>query len=125
MPNKDKTIAAAQNRKGQAAWQEVQREKKRILATWAEHNKFRVVRQADGGFRIGLEQTPVEGERVTRELAELCGMDPDDFVQVILGEVLTKEGGTWKPTKETERQELTRLRAETAELREKMRRAGF
>ena len=52
-------------------------------------------------------------------------MDPDDFVQVILGEVLTKEGGTWKPTKETERQELTRLRAETAELREKMRRAGF
>ena len=125
MPNKDKTIAAAQNRKGQAAWQEVQREKKRILATWAEHNKFRVVRQADGGFRIGLEQTPVEGERVTRELAELCGMDPDDFVQVILGEVLTKEGGTWKPTKETERQELTRLRAETAELREKMKRAGF
>ena len=126
MPNKDKTIAAAQNRKGQAAWQEVQREKKRILATWAEQgNKFRVVRQADGGFRIGLEQTPVEGERVTRELAELCGMDPDDFVQVILGEVLTKEGRTWKPTKETERQELTRLRAETAELREKMKRAGF
>ena len=125
MPNKDKAIAAAQNRKGQAAWQEVQREKKRILATWGEHNKFQVVRQADGGFRIGLEQTPVEGERVTRELAELCGMDPDDFVQVILGEVLAKEGGTWKPTKETERQELTRLRAETTELREKMRRAGL
>ena len=121
MPNKDKAIAAAQNRESQATWREVQREKKRILAAWAEHNKFHVARQEDGGFRIGLEQTPVEGERVTRELAELCGMDPDDFVQVILGEVLTKDGGVWKPVSK-ERQEIARLRAENAEL---MRRAGL
>ena len=124
MPNKDKAIAAAQNREGQANWREVQREKKRILAVWGEHNKFRVVRQADGGFRIGLEQTPIEGERITAELAELCGMDPDTFVQTILGEVLAKEVGVWKPVSK-ERQEITRLRAETAELKEKMRRAGL
>ena len=124
MPNKDKAIAAAQNREGQAAWRELQREKKRILATWGEHNKFHIARMEDGGFRIGLEQTPIEGERVTRELAELCGMDPDTFVQTIAGEVLTAEGGVWKPVSK-ERQELVRLRAEAAELREKLRKAGF
>ena len=124
MSNKDKSIAAAQNRDSQATWREVQREKKRILAAWGEHNKFHIARMEDGGFRIGLEQTPIEGERVTRELAELCGMDPDTFVQTIVGEVLAAEGGTWKPVSK-ERQELARLRAETAELREKMRRAGL
>ena len=121
MPNKDKTIAAAQNRESQATWRDLQREKKRILAAWGEHNKFRVARQEDGGFRIGLEQTPVEGQRVTIQLAELCGMDPDDFVQTILGEVLAQEAGTWKPISK-ERQEIARLRAENAEL---MRRAGL
>ena len=124
MPNKDKAIAAAQNRKSQETWREVRREKKRILAAWAEHNTFHITRQDDGGFRIGLEQTPVEGERVTRELAELCGMIPDAFVQTILGEVLAQEAGTWKPVSK-ERQEMARLRAETAELREKLRRAGL
>ena len=109
------------NTERQATWREVQLEKKRILAAWGEHNKFRVVRQEDGGFRIGLEQTPIEGERVTAELAELCGMDPDTFVQTILGEVLTAEGGVWKPISE-DRQEIARLRAENAEL---MRRAGL
>ena len=121
MPNKDKSIAADQNRESQATWRELQREKKRILAAWGEHNKFHVARQADGGFRIGLEQTPVEGERITAELAELCGMDPDTFVQTILGEVLAKEGGEWKPISK-ERQEIARLRAENAEL---MRKAGL
>ena len=121
MPNKDKAIAADQNRASQVTWRELQREKKRILAVWSEHNTLHIVRQKDGGFRIGVEQTPVEGERVTRELAELCGMDPDDFVQTILGEVLAQEAGTWKPISK-ERQEIIRLRAENAEL---MRRAGL
>ena len=100
---------------------EAQELKKQIMARWAEHNKFHIARQEDGGFRIGLEQTPVEGERITAELAELCGMDPDTFVQTILGEVLTAEGGVWKPISE-DRQEIARLRAENAEL---MRRAGM
>ena len=121
MPNNDKTIAAIQNRKSQITWRELQREKKRILAAWMEHNKFHVAKQEDGGFRIGLEQTPIEGERITTELAELCGMDPDTFVQTILGEVLTEDGGVWKPVSK-ERQEIARLRAENAEL---MRRAGL
>ena len=116
---------AKTNTERQATWRDLQLEKKRILAEWGEHNKFRVVRREDGGFDIGLEQTPIEGERVTRELAERCGMDPEDFVQTILGEVLTEMGGVWKPTKETEGQEITRLRAETLELKEKLRRAGF
>ena len=90
---------AKTNVERQADWRELQLEKKRILAAWGEHNKFHVARQEDGGFRIGLEQTPVEGERITRELAEICGMDPDTFVQTILGEVLAKEGGVWKPVK--------------------------
>ena len=94
---------AKTNVERQADWRELQLEKKRILAAWGEHNKFHVARQEDGGFRIGLEQTPVEGERITRELAELCGMDPDTFVQTILGEVLAKEGGVWKPVKREEK----------------------
>ena len=112
---------AKTNTERQATWREVQREKKRILAAWAEHNTFHIARQEDGGFRIGLEQTPIEGERVTRELAELCGMDPDTFLQTMVGEVLAKEGGVWKPVSR-ERQEIARLRAENAEL---MRRAGL
>lgn len=100
---------------------EYQEWKARILARWAEHNKLHITRQDDGGFLIGIESTPVEGERVTKELAELCGQDPDTFVQTILGEVLAKEGGTWKPLSK-EKQELKRLRAENAEL---MRRAGL
>ena len=83
---------AKTNTERQATWRDLQLEKKRILAEWGEHNKFRVVRREDGGFDIGLEQTPIEGERVTRELAERCGMDPEDFVQTILGEVLTEMG---------------------------------
>ena len=90
---------AKTNGERQAAWRDVQREKKRILAAWGEHNKLHVTRQKDGGFRIGLEQTPVEGERITAELAELCGMDPDTFIETILGEVLVQEGGEWKPVK--------------------------
>ena len=124
MPNKDKAIAADQNRASQATWREVQREKKRILAVWGEHNTLHITKMEDGGFRIGISQTPVEGERVTREMAELCGMDSDTFVQTILGEVLAQEAGTWKPVSK-ERQELAKLRAETAELREKLRMAGM
>ena len=63
---------------------------------------FHIAKQEDGGFRIGLEQTPVEGERITAELAELCGMDPSTFIETILGEVLAQEGGQWKPVKRAE-----------------------
>ena len=100
---------------------ELQAWKKQAMARWLEHNKFHVARQEDGGFRIGLEQTPVEGERITAEIAERCGMDPDTFVQTMLAEVLAEMGGEWKPISE-ERQEIARLKAENAEL---MRKAGL
>ncbi len=93
---------AKTNTERQATWRDLQREKKRILAAWGEHNMFHIAKQEDGGFRIGLEQTPVEGERITAELAELCGMDPSTFIETILGEVLAQEGGQWKPVKRAE-----------------------
>ena len=94
-----------------------------MLAAWAEHNTIHVKRQKDGGFRIGLEQTPIEGERITAELATRCGMDPDTFIEKILGDVLTDMGGVWKPIKvSAEQKEIAQLRAENAEL---MRKAGL
>ena len=102
MPNKDKTIAAAQNRKGQAAWRDrlktYQEWKEHILARWAEHNVFHVERQPDGGFRVSLEHS-AEGDRITAELAKYCGLDKDTVIQQMVGEVLTEDGGVWIPAK--------------------------
>ena len=106
MPNKDKTIAAAQNRKSQAAWRArlktYQEWKAHILAQWQEHNVLHVTKQEDGGLLISLEHTP-EGDRVTAEIAKLCGMDPDTIIQKMVGEVLAEEGGVWKPAKREEK----------------------
>lgn len=106
MPNKDKAIAAAQNRKGQATWRKKvkteQERKRHILAQWKEHNVIHWAKQEDGGFRISLEHTP-EGDRITAEFAELCGMDPDTFVQTMVGETLVEMGGKWMPTKPVKR----------------------
>ena len=100
-----------------------------MLAAWEEHNTVRLTKREGGGFIVGLEQTPIEGERITAELAAICGMDPDAFIEKILGEVLTEMGGRWKPLKRAEpvkvredRKEIAQLRAENAEL---MRRAGL
>ena len=106
MPNKDKTIAAAQNRKSQAAWRDRlkthQEWKKRTLAQWLDHNVLHKTKQEDGGWRISLEHTP-EGDRVTAEIAEECGLDPDTVIQNMVGEVLTAEGGVWIPAKREEK----------------------
>ena len=86
----------------QATWRRkvktYQEWKARILSQWAEHNVIHVTKQEDGGLLISLEHTS-EGDRVTAEIAELCGMDPDTIVQKMVGEVLAAEGGVWKPTK--------------------------
>ena len=95
--------------------------KAHILAQWSEHNTFHVTKQEDGGFRIHLEQTPIEGERVTREIAEFCNLDPDTVIQKMVGECLAEMGGVWKPASK-EQQEMAKLRAENAEI---MRRAGL
>ena len=102
MPNKDKTIAAAQNRKSQATWRAklktYQEWKAHLLAQWAEHNTFHITKQPDGGFRVKLEHT-AEGDRVTAEIAKHCGLDPHTVIQQMVGEVLTEMGGVWKPVK--------------------------
>ena len=67
--NRANTARTRQRQKEYQAW------KKQTLARWAEHNRLHVTRQEDGGFLIGIEQSP-EAENVTAEIAELCGMDP-------------------------------------------------
>ena len=105
MPNKDKTIAAAQNRKSQATWRrkvKTYREwKAHILAQWQEHNVFHYIKQEDGGIRILLEHS-AEGDRITAEIAELCGLDPDTVIQQMVGEILSGTGGVWIPTKKAD-----------------------
>ena len=102
MPNKDKTIAAAQNRRSQAAWRgrlkTYQEWKKHTLAQWQEHNLISYTKQEDGGLRVSLEHTP-EGDRITAELAEFSGLDRDTVIQQMVGEVLAQEGGVWIPAK--------------------------
>ena len=106
MPNKDKSIAAAQNRKNQAAWRDrlktYQEWKAHTLAQWKEHNVFHYTKQEDGGIMISLEHTP-EGDKITAELAALSGLDPDTVIQQMVGEVLTEEGGVWIPAKREEK----------------------
>ena len=106
MPNKDKSIAAAQNRKGQAAWRDrlktYQEWEAHTFAQWKEHNVFHYFKQEDGGIRILLEHT-AEGDRITAELAELCGLDKDTVIQKMVGEVMAAEGGVWKPVKREEK----------------------
>ena len=92
--------------------------KAHILARWREHNVFRYIKQEDGGIKIQLESTD-EGDRITAELAELCGMDPETVIQKMVGECLAEMGGKFVPASK-EQQELTRLRAETAALRDKL-----
>ena len=86
----------------QATWRAklktYQQWKEHILAQWAEHNVFHVEKQEDGGFRVKLEST-VEGDRITAEIGELCGLDYEDVIQKMVGEVLTEKGGKWIPTK--------------------------
>ena len=94
--------------------------KAHILAQWQEHNVFHYTKQEDGGIMISLEHTP-EGDKITAEIAKICGLDPDTVIQKMVGEVLAAEGGVWKPVSK-ERLEIERLRAENAEL---MKRAGL
>ena len=114
MKNRANTARSRQRLKTYQEW------KAHLLARWMEHNLFHVTKQADGGWRISLEHTP-EGDRITAEIAELCGLDPDTVIQRFVGETLVEMGGEWKPISK-EQQELARLRAENAEL---MRRAGL
>ena len=111
----------------QAAWRRkvksYQEWKAHILAQWQEHNVFHYSKQEDGGIGIHLEQT-AEGDRITAEIAELCGMDPDTVIQKMVGEVLAEMGGRFEPASK-EQQEMAKLRAETAALREKLKRAGL
>ena len=71
-----------------------------LLAQWAEHNVFHVTAQSDGGFGVKLEHTP-QGDLITAEIADYCGLDKDTVVQQMVGEVLTKLGLVWIPTKKT------------------------
>lgn len=121
MPGRNKETNRIYAARHRARQKEYQAWKKQALARWTEHNTFHVTKQPDGGFRIGLEQTPIEGQRITAEIAELCDMDPDTFIQAMLGEVLADMGGEWKPISK-ERREIAQLRAENAEL---MRKAGL
>ena len=111
----------------QATWRRkvktYQEWKAHTLAQWQEHNVFHYTKQEDGGWRISLEHTP-EGDRITAEIAELCGLDPDTVIQKMVGEVLAEMGGKFEPASK-EQQEMARLRAETLELKERLRRAGF
>ena len=70
MPNKDKTIAAAQNRKGQATW----RKKVKSYQEWKRDICWRngrsttcstVTKQADGGMAISALEHTAEGDRIT------------------------------------------------------------
>ena len=115
--NRANTARTRQRLKSYKEW------KAQILAQWAEHNVFHYSKQEDGGIRIQLEHT-AEGDRITREIAELCGLDPDTVIQKMVGEVLAEMGGKFVPASK-EQQELTRLRAETAALRGKLKRAGL
>ena len=72
--------------------------KSHILARWREHNVFRYIKQEDGGIRILLEHSP-EGDRITKEIAKLCGQNPDDVIQQMVGEILSGTGGVWIPAK--------------------------
>ena len=118
---------AKTNTERQAAWRRkvksYQEWKAHILAQWQEHNVFHYSKQEDGGIRIQLEHS-AEGDRITAEIAELCGLDKDTVIAKMVGEVLAEMGGKFVPASK-EQQEITRLRAETAELREKMRKAGL
>ena len=57
-------------------WRELQLEKKRILVRQLGRaiTSF-VARREDQRIQDRAEQTPIEGERVTRELAKRCGME--------------------------------------------------
>ena len=96
--------------------------KSHIMTRWREHNVFRYIKQEDGGIRIQLEHTE-EGDRITAEIAELCGMDPHTVIQKMVGEALAEMGGKFVPAS-LEQQEMAKLRAETAALRDKLKRAG-
>ena len=93
---------AKTNVQRQATWRAklktYQEWKAHILAQWQEHNVFRIEKQSDGGFRVRLEST-AEGDRITQELAELCGLDPDTVIQNMVGEILVEMGGKWIPAK--------------------------
>ena len=90
----------------QATWRSrvktYQEWKTHILAQWQEHNVFHYTKQEDGGLLISLEHTP-EGDKITAELAELCGLEPDTVIQKMVGEVLAAEGGKWIPAKREEK----------------------
>ena len=90
--NRANTARTRQRQKEYQAW------KKQTLARWLEHHVFHKTKQADGGWRVSVEHTP-EGDRITAEIAELCGLDSDTVIQRFVGEVLTQEGGVWIPTK--------------------------
>ena len=94
---------ARTNVQRQAAWRGRQKEARGahrdVLERWQEHNRFIVTKQADGGYKVGLETSP-EGERLTAELAALCGLDPDAFLQRMVAELLVEEyGGRFVPAK--------------------------
>ena len=93
---------AKTNTERQAAWRSrlktYQEWKAHMLARWREHNVLHQTKQADGGWRVSLEHSP-EGDRITAELAELCGLDTDTVIQRFVGEVLTEDGWKWIPAK--------------------------
>ena len=76
--------------------------KAHMFAQWAEHNVFHYYKQEDGGIRILLEHT-AEGDRITAELAEYSGLDPETVIQQMVGECLTEDGGVWIPAKKKSR----------------------
>ena len=97
---------AKTNAELQQAWRDRNKAKreltawrKRILAQWQEHNRLIVTRQPDGGYRIQVEQSP-EGERITAEVALLCGESPDRFLEMIVAEVLADMQGRFVPASE-------------------------
>ena len=97
---------AKTNTERQATWRNrvktYQEWKRHTMARWAEHNMFHVTKQEDGGFLISLEHTP-EGDKITAELAEFCGLDPDTVIQQMVGAVLMEEDGIWIPAKKAGR----------------------
>ena len=78
--------------------------RKRILARWQEHNRLIVTRQPDGGYRIQIEQSP-EGDRITAELAELCGESSHLFMERLIAEALGDMEGRFIPASERERKD--------------------
>ena len=86
------------NLQRQAEFQERQRQEReqrkfhrRVLDQWKEHNVLHVVRQSDGGFRVGIE-SDAEGEIITAKLAELCSMTPDVFLEWAVGGAMADLG---------------------------------